>query len=46
VPGALINAATGNFSQRDAQKLKTIMAFQNLMGITQLNNLMVQGLYE
>ncbi len=46
VPGALINAATGNFTQSDAQKLRTILAFQNLMGITQINTLMVRGLPE
>ncbi|KKC34846.1 phage tail tip lysozyme [Devosia psychrophila] len=46
VPEALINAATGNGDGNDARKIKTIFAFQNLMGITQINNLLVSGFHE
>lgn len=39
VPGAIRNGITGEFSEADARKLKTIMAFQNAMGVVQLFNL-------
>lgn len=39
VPGAIRNGVMGEFSEADARKLKTILAFQNAMGVVQMFNL-------
>lgn len=40
LPGVAVDAARGEFNQADAQQIRSVFAFQNMMGITQLFNLM------
>jgi hypothetical protein len=46
LPQIGMNLAKGDFSQQDAQKLRSMVPFQNLMGITQLYNTLAGQLPE
>lgn len=43
--GGVVEMARGNaFSRPDAQAIRSVLPFQNLMGVTQIFNLLASGL--
>ena len=46
IPAALRSGGNGGFSQDDLRKLKTVLVFQNAMGITQMFNVLAGTLPE